>query len=303
MKLGISLSQRKLEELGIKLETALEESLKYNFSLIRLSLYWNETETKRDKFNFSKIKKILNFYEKNKQDIVLSIGVKAQRWPEYYWPDFIENKNSNNETTQKLILKFLKQSIKELKKYNCIKYWQIENEAIDPSGPENQQIPLAFLKKEIKTIKKLDSRPIIGTAWGNDLIKRKSLEKLTPLTKIIGLDLYYKQFIGETLGKAIYLGPQFSSKKLEKHLGKFPENKFWITELQAEPWEKDENTYLSANPKSISPQLLEKNIEKVLALPIETILFWGFEYWLWKKLNGDNSYFEFIQNLKIDYND
>ena len=263
----------------------------------------NKIETEKDKFNFLKIKKILNFYEKNNQNIILTVGIKAQRWPEYYWPDFIENKNPNNEKTQNEILDFIKQSIKELKKYSCIKYWQIENEALDPSGPKNQQIPLAFLKKEIDTIKKIDSRPIISTAWGNDLIKRKSLEKLNPLTEIIGLDLYYKQFIGETLGKTIYLGPQFSTKKFKKHLSKFPENKFWITELQAEPWEKDESTYLSANPKSISPQLLEKNLEKVLALPIETILFWGFEYWLWRKLNGDNSYFEFIQNLKIDYND
>ena len=303
MKLGISLSQKKLAELAIKLETALTESLKYNFSLIRLSLYWNEIETKKGKYNFSEIKKILNFYEKNNQDIILSIGVKAQRWPEYYWPNFIENKDPNDQNTQKLILKFLEKNIKELKKYKCIKYWQIENEALDPSGPHNQQIPLSFLKEEIKAVEKLDQRPIINTVWGNDLIKRKSLEQLNSLSEIIGLDLYYKQFIRETLGKAIYIGPQFSNKKLKKHLGKFPENKFWITELQAEPWEKDEKTYLSNSPKSISPKLLEKNLEKILTLPVETILFWGFEYWLWKKLNGDNSYFKFIQNLKIDYND
>ena len=64
----------------------------------------------------------------------------------------------------------------------------------------------------------------------------------------------------------------------------------WITELQAEPWEKNEKGYFSKNPQSISPEKLIKNINDAKQLPVKEILLWGFEYWLWKEKNGDDSY-------------
>jgi hypothetical protein len=158
---------------------------------------------------------------------------------------------------------------------------------------------LSFLEEELNLIKSLDQRKIITTVWGNETIKRKNIEKLSLISEKIGLDLYYKQFIAKSLGKSIYTGPLQSSKKLKKHLEKFPQNKFWITELQAEPWEKNQKDYLSENPKSISPKLLLENYKKVSFLEIETIIFWGFEYWLWRKINGDSSYFELIKQLEL----
>ena len=68
-----------------------------------------------------------------------------------------------------------------------------------------------------------------------------------------------------------------------------------ITELQAEPWEKDEKGYLSKNPKSISPKLLESNLKKTLSLGVKEILLWGFEYWYYQKSQGDNRYLEVVR--------
>ena len=298
MKLGINFSHRQLKELKIDLDDALRESIKYQFAYIRLSLYWDEVEKIKNTYDFSIIKKLLDFYQKSQESIILTVGVKAQRWPEYYWPEYIKKKNLNNRKTRESLLQFIDVSIKELKTYSCIKYWQLENEPLDPSGPNQDTIPLAFLQKEAKLIKNIDQRPIIVTLWGNEIIKRDLLGKLTTITDNIGLDLYYKQFVSKILKKSIYLGPLHSNQELKKHLAKFPNLNFWITELQAEPWEKDAKAYLSLVPKSISPQQLLKNFKQASLLNIDKILFWGFEYWLWKKINGDNSYFKILEEIK-----
>jgi len=297
MQFGISLSHRQLNKLNIDLDYALSESIKQHLAFVRLSLYWDEIEKKPSIYDFSKIKKILNFYQRHQQAIILTVGVKAQRWPEYYWPKFIKEQNLNNRQTRKLLLKFIEVSIKELKTYSCIEYWQLENEPLDPSGPNHDAIPLNFLQKEAELVKILDQRPVIITLWGNDIIKRNLLAKISTITDEIGLDLYYKQFIGEVFGQSIYRGPLSSSKQLKKYLAKFPEINFWITELQAEPWEKDEKVYLNANPKSINPQQLLYNLKEAKALGADRILLWGFEYWLFKKLKGDDGYYAKIKEL------
>ena len=298
MKFGISLSHHQLKELKIDLDYALNESIKHQFAYVRLSLYWNEIEKNKNIYDFSIIKKILDFYQKNQQEIILTVGVKAQRWPEYYWPEYTENKNLSNQKTKESLLKFIETSIQELKAYSCIEYWQLENEPLDPSGPHQDVIPLNVLQKEAALIKRLNQRPIIISVWGNEIIKRNLLDQLSSITDHIGLDLYYKLFIRKILKKSIYLGPLQSSKELKKYLAKFPKINFWITELQAEPWEKDAKAYLSLNPRSISPQQLLNNFKKASLLDVDKILFWGFEYWLWKKIKGDNSYFKLLKEIK-----
>lgn len=300
MQFGISLSHHQLKALKIGLTFALNESLKPKFAYIRLSLYWNEIEKNQQVYDFSLIKKMLNFYQKNQQNIILTVGLKAQRWPEYYWPEFVKNKNLDNDETKKLLLKFIETSIKELKKYSCIKYWQLENEPLDPSGLHREIIPFDFLQQEALCIKKIDNRPMIISLWGNGIIKRNFVKNIYSITNNIGLDLYEKQFVKEILGKSIYLGPLQTKNTINKYRKEFPEINFWITELQAEPWEKNTIAYFSSAPQSMSIQQLIKNYNFALGLGIKNILFWGFEYWLWKKINGDNSYFKLVNKMTID---
>lgn len=298
MQFGISLSHRQLKKLNIDLTYALKESVKYQFSFIRLSLYWDEIEKDQNHFDFKLIKKILNFYQKNQQKIILTIGLKAQRWPEFYWPEFIKQRDLDNQKTRELLFNFLEKSIKELKNYSCIKYWQLENEPLDPSGVYHNALPLNLLQEEANVIKKNDHRSIILSVWGNELIKRNLLKDLVNISNHVGLDLYHKQFVTEVLAKSIYLGPRQSIKQLKKYLAKFPRTNFWITEMQAEPWEKNEENYLSDRAKSMNPQILLTNLKEIASLDIEQIIFWGFEYWLWQKKRGNKDYFQLLKNLR-----
>ncbi|MBT3249897.1 MAG: hypothetical protein HN846_03935 [Candidatus Pacebacteria bacterium] len=310
MKFGTTFSHRQLQHLSCPVSKALDKAIELNFDYLRICAYWDEIEKIEGEYDWSQLEKILNTCQKNQQGVVLTLGVKAPRYPEFYWPDWIEKKDPNHKQTQEKILNFTKKTIKKFKHLSCIKYYQIENEALDPSGPDNLVIPLSFLTKEISEVKKLDkvngkaregalghNRRVITSLWANELSRRNLLPQLTKSSDIVGLDLYYQQFVGKILGKSFYMGPLDSQQKIKKLLTKNTQE-FWIMELQAEPWEANKHDYLAKNPKSISPEKIKSSYQQVSRLPVSTILFWGFEYWFYQlHKNNNHSYFEIISDI------
>jgi len=297
MKFGTTFSHQQLQHLRCSVTDGLDKAIELNFDYLRICTYWNEIEKTQDKYDWSQLEKILNTCQVKQQAVILTLGVKAPRYPEFYFPDWIENKDLSNKQTQTKILSFIKKTIRKFKHLSCIKYYQVENEALDPSGPDALTVPLPFLTQEISLIKKLDNKKIITSLWANELSKRKLLPKLSPISDIIGLDLYYQQFIKKILGKSIYAGPLDNQQKITKLLNKHCKES-WIMELQAEPWESNEQNYLSKNPHSISPQKIKSFYQKTSRLPVSAILFWGFEYWYYQlsKNNNDN-YFKTISKI------
>jgi hypothetical protein len=65
---------------------------------------------------------------------------------------------------------------------------------------------------------------------------------------------------------------------------------FWITELQAEPWEPNDLVYKGDSPPSFMPEQFEKNLKWGKSFNPSIILLWGFEYWYWRKSIGDLRY-------------
>lgn len=275
-------------------QSAFDELLDLKFNLIRIGTYWSSIQKNKDEYDFTEIKHLLNLCEERGQKIVLTVGMKGPRWPEFYIPKWLENES--DETVQFSFLKYLGNLINELKSYSSIQYWQVENEPLDPSGPENKIIPHTFLQKEVQLVKQLDNRLIVTTVWGNDLSKRNLLTKLTEASDIIGIDLYYKQFLTKVYNKSLYRGPADSDRKIKQLLSTY-KNPIWIMELQAEPWEQSSAAYKSDNPKSMNSKLLQKNYNRVLELQPEAIFLWGYEYWYYKKKQGNFEMWNGVRDL------
>ena len=283
MIIGATYSHIQTGYLGLDHKEIFPHLLDFGFDIIRIAAYWNEIEKSKGDFNYSMIKSMLMEFEKQNQNIVVTVGIKAPRWPEFYIPGWLENKTL--EEIEPYVLMFIEKTVNELRDFRCIKYWQIENEPFDPSGPKNMTIPLGLLEKEVKLVHKLDNtRPNIITLWANELTKRNLLPLASPLSEVIGFDLYYKV----PVNRFFYHGPKDSNNTL-KNIISGSLKPVWITELQAEPWEKDKIIATDMHPKSISPQLLKRNFETALSLNPKAVFFWGFEYWYWKKKNGDDS--------------
>lgn len=288
--LGITLSHSHLTWLGIQPSFALEQLSRRSLSYVRLGSYWSEIESRNAHYDYQALTEWLDVFERRQQNVVLTVGVKAPRWPEFYYPDFITHKDSSHPETQSKLLDFIRHTITHVRHYRCISHWQVENEPLDPSGPINEHISSQLLEQEISLVRQLDPRPILLTLWGNALRRRGFLPQVSELADIVGIDLYYRQFAGSILGKHIYTGPE-NEAKLRQTLSQ-SSKPIWITELQAEPWEKDEASYLGNNPASISPELLEQNLQRTKHLPVAEILLWGFEYWLYRSQQGDQRYLE-----------
>lgn len=286
MLLGTTYSHRFAKFLQLDPIKSFHGIMALNFDIIRLCCYWDEIQNGKNSFDYTAIKQLLDICEKHHQQVVMTIGMKAPRYPEFYIPKIADPD----------VLTFVERTVQALKHYSCIKYWQVENEPLDPSGPDGKTIPIDTLTQEISLVKNLDSRPIVLTLWGNELTKRGYLPSVTGLADIVGIDLYYKQYVASVFGKNMYKGPSDSDSKLRKIIAS-SSKPIWITELQAEPWEKNMEAYKSDVTTSMSAEILINNFKKTKELNLDAILFWGSEYWIWKKKIGDDSYWEVIKGI------
>ncbi len=294
---GITFSPQQLSHLGLPVLASLKRACSFDFSHIRIGVQWSAVEKKPKQRDLEAVRTLLDCCELNHQSVVLTVGVKAPRWPEFYLPEHLQKLGINNSLFREHLLEYVQHVVSELKTYGCITHWQVENEPLDPSGPKGMVVPEQLLREEVAVIRKLDTRPVILTLWANAMQARGTLGKLTTLADIVGLDLYYHQFVTKLLGKSIYTGPIATKSFLQKKVAHSP-TPLWITELQAEPWEANMESYQSANPKSMSPELLANNVREALTLNPKVILFWGFEYWLWReRYCSDSRYVEYVSQL------
>lgn len=301
MNFGITFSHKYLNDLKLPVDEALKFAVSMNFDLIRLGCYWNEIEKEMDNYDFSSLHKLLNYCEAKGQGIIMNIGVKSPRHPEFYWPTYVESKNFENEKAVGRLYKFIEKISKELKKYKCIKMWQVENEPLDPSGPENMAIPLEILKNEITILKSIDSRPILLTVWGNDAHKRNTIPLLLPLCDYLGLDIYYKVYVGKGFWGNKYSGINNLLPFFADVLKQNP-NKILIAEMQAEPWEDNDDFFrdpskLSKKMGSISVEKIQENLKRTREMGFENIVFWGFEYWYFNYLQTNKRFVDIVNKI------
>ncbi len=287
MTYGFSLSKNQCEWLGVNWKTILDKLAGSSFGVVRLGLYWDEIEKEADKYDFSSTEEMLKYAIDLGYEVILTVGVKAPRWPEFYFPDHIEQQTTQEFFTQQHTLKFVTESARHFKSYK-IQSWQVENEPLDPSGPNGGTVDWNLLQREIDAVKTINSTAnILVTAWGNDLRRRDTLSKILKLRNIseIGFDFYPKQPSPYGLR-----GPDSSKKdliKLNEDL-KAKGIKPIIAELQAEPWEEDFDYRESPEKiESISLEQIQKNIADYKDLGFEEIILWGAEYWEWAGILED----------------
>jgi len=234
MKYGITFSHRHLKYLNLSIDNALEFAVSMEFDSIRLGCYWREVEKEKENYDFSSLHKILSYCEEKGQGVVMNLGVKSPRYPEFYWPKYLEIRDFSDKNSIQRLYKFIEMTVDELKKYQRIKMWQVENEPLDPSGPDGKVVPLDVLKNEIAIIKANDSRPILLTVWGNDASNRNTIPTLLPICDFLGLDIYYRVYEGRGFGGNKYSGIDHLLPFFTDILNQNPD-KVLVAEMQAEP--------------------------------------------------------------------
>ena len=305
--IGTTFSTRQCRYLHANAKQTLREILKAGFDLIRLSAYWDELEPQEGVYDFSSLDWQIAEAASKSTPIVLTVGMKAPRWPEYFIPSWALRRlrlRKGGDVSQhaylcQRTLRFLEAVVQRYRNEPMIWYWQVENEPLDRVGAGFWWSSPAFVTQEVALVRQLDPlhRPILlTTVTYPNLFLRKfmylfirhdTINESLRLGDILGVNVYpvvgHRWFFTTSY---YWTTPKERNEYLSSVLqrparGTKP---VWVTELQAEPWEPDLLVYTEqAPPPTGDPALLQQNIEELRALGIDTVLLWGAEYWQFRK--------------------
>jgi hypothetical protein len=285
----------------------------WKFDLVRLSTSWLEV----DQFGYEHIDWLVAEAGRLGQPLILTVGMKALGWPEFYLP---ANVSPEPMRLREALLLHVASTLRRYRGCPQLVAWQIENEPFNRSGPMSRTVDRSLVRAEAGLARRLDpARPIMITAFGHfdsgldrdssrfqgkwrprlRLTLPPEREALAVLRRndILGLDVY--RSIGlRTNGRpwvARAASDQIQSVARWRRVAEAQRKRFWISEAQAEPWEPTRAT--RDDPVSVRPDDVQDLLQRLSSLKPEAILLWGSEYWLWREEGGDRRWADVVRRV------
>ena len=312
--LGTSFARWRAEDLGLDYRRAFTRLCGWRFDLVRLSTSWFEV----DQFGYEHLDWLVHEAGRLGQRLVLTVGMKALGWPEFYLPVRL----SAQREPRHLVLHHVARTIERYRGCPQLVAWQIENEPFNRSGPTARTIRRSLVRAEAQLARRLDpGRPIIVTTFAHfdagldrsssrfqknwqrrlRLTVPPEREALAVLRRndILGLDVY--RSIGARTQDRSWVAraspDQLESVARWNRVAGRQRKRFWISEAQAEPWEPTRATH--GDPVSVQPEEVRDLFQQLSSLQPEAILLWGSEYWLWREENDDPRWADVVRGLPV----
>ena len=165
IRIGTTFSPRQCHYLRVNAKKTLKEILKAQFDFIRLSAYWDELEPREGVYDFSGLDWQIAEAVSKQIPIILTVGMKAPRWPEFFIPPWLLARLrlrkggdvSRQAYLRERTLRFLEAIVQRYRNEEMIRYWQVENEPLDRVDPTFWWIGPAFVKQEVELVRRLDT--------------------------------------------------------------------------------------------------------------------------------------------------
>jgi hypothetical protein len=294
IKYGTTFSNKYATELGMDWkDTYIKVLDDLGARNLRLVAYWDEVEPVKDQYDYSNIKWQLDEAKKRDAKVILAFGRKAPRFPECFEPDWWKQ-IPDRESRQLELYEYIKETVTQLKDYDNIEIWQVENEPYFPFGDCQKDIQKGEVDHEVQIVRGLDTRPILIQDSGEGGLWYPSYQTGDYLSISMYRRIWY-DFWGLFGGRFIYFQYPlpFWSYKIKAALLGIPYEKVFVTELQAEPWGPGINSELSLEEKNKT--LSRADFYAVLNYAqnagFKRLYLWGAEWWLWEKEKNNNPYF------------
>ncbi|HMQ01848.1 MAG TPA: beta-galactosidase, partial [Candidatus Doudnabacteria bacterium] len=264
---------------------------------VRLAAYWSEVEPNLGEFDFTMIKALLTEAEVRNVNVILAVGRKLPRWPECHEPAWYHHLTP--EQKEAALLTMLEKTVLELKTYDNIVAWQVENEPFFDFGLNCPIIKSSLYKKEVALVKSLDNRPIVGTDSGE---KGPWITTAWGGVDIFGATMYRTVYLDKKEKYTTYPLPPWTYNVKAGLVRIFSgANETIGVELQAEPWFAGvgaQSTPEEIQQRLMSPAILQANIDYATQAGLKENYFWGTEWWYWyEQTTNDRALIELVKPL------
>ncbi len=314
-RLGTTFSQLQCGYLNLDVQETFRQICRLGYDRLRLCSYWNEIESTPGKFDFRMLDWLLTESQKHGIEIVLTIGMKAPRWPEFHFPDWLKSRYDTGGSQKPIdqncaiadhTLAFIDAVMRHTRSAPNLNYWQIENEPFTRLDiTAGRWLSDAFVRQEVALARQLalpHQKLVMTTAIAlpaADLpADEQALQISQALADCVGFNVYTKV---PSWKPSFYLQPlptywqtlQRWHTQLNQQ-AKTP----WIAEAQAEPWEPHQLVATNRLEHSSSSPWQATRLATFLAsLGYETVMLWGCEYWYWQKRQGREAWWHAMQEL------
>lgn len=289
---GVTFSQfYAAEELGLDWRAAylaLLNELKPR--KLRLIAYWQYVEPQPDELRFADLDFQVAEAAHRGIPVTLAFGYRVPRWPECHWPEWVRRETPDAFRAE--VKEYLADVVAHFKDTAIVERWQVENEPLFAFFGVCPPPDEAFLDEELAVVRATDpSRPIVLTDSG----EFSTWRKLVGRADIIGTTLY-RTVWNQYTGWWTHLWPPSWYTFRAWMAERAGADRAIIVELQAEPW--------AAGNRSIVTVPFDEQTERfdlaefsrtmifARATGLPEIYLWGAEWWYWRKLQGDPSFWE-----------
>lgn len=279
---------------------------------VRLSVEWAEVEPRPGEFDFRLLDAQLDTAERLGARVVLTVGVKSQRHPEFFIPAWVlervdiphEAVISDEPYLRGRALAMVAAVVAHAAESPAVEGWGADNEPYLTSSRgqewEDWSLGRDFVREEIAVIHANDreGRPVSVNHGQHFVFDRRWQDALAD-ADVLAASIYpfrNTSFLGRPfVFPVLEIGPLAPNYSYQARAAKALGKAYWITEMQAEPWTDTDARLISpANPSpNLTPGKLAKNIEYSRRSGAARVYLWGAEWWLYQRDRfGDSRYWD-----------
>lgn len=268
---------------------------------VRLSAYWDAVEPSPGVYDFAEIDALLAVAGRQDVQVLLSVGMKAQRHPEYFIPTWLLETAppdpslrargatiSNDPSISGPALAMAEALVRHVGPHPAVTAWQAENEPyIGSPRASDWVIGRDYVQDLIATIRAADplARPVVVNHAGYysyDGSWRPALED----ADILAQSVYPFRRVtvrGQLIiAPILEIGPLIPNYPWRAGEARERGKDFWITEMQAEPWAGFPELAGPATPRDITPGRFRTILDYSRRSGASRVYLWGAEWWLFR---------------------
>ncbi|MCH8049233.1 beta-galactosidase [Patescibacteria group bacterium] len=253
---------------------------------LRIPVYWSEIEKVQGVYDFDDLDWMMDEARKRQVDVTLVVGVKVPRWPECFFPDWIEYRS---ELYQKeALMKFIEETVVRYREHPALLRWQVENEAYFPFGECPLPDPKRFVA-EIAQVRDLDpAHPVQLTTSGEQALWLITASR----ADVLGVSLYRVTW-NSTFGYWVFPLPS-AMYALQQTLASPFVQEVLVSELQVEPWiaEFMREWSIEKQYQAFTEEELRAHIDFARRTRVNEVFLWGVEWWYYLKVHGEDRLWE-----------